>query len=61
VAVDRTVVGASMAGERGRKVGDELTGGVGKIERERHTCERNGADKPSPWSSEKERERGRAG
>jgi hypothetical protein len=29
VAGDRTVVGATTAGERGREVGDELTGGVG--------------------------------
>jgi hypothetical protein len=33
VAGDRAVVGASTAGERGWEVGDELTGGVGEIER----------------------------
>jgi hypothetical protein len=34
VAGDRAVVGASTVGERGRQVGDELTGGVGGTERE---------------------------
>jgi hypothetical protein len=60
VAGDRTVVGASTVGDRGREVGDELTGGVDGTERERRACERNGADKPSPRGSERERERGRA-
>jgi hypothetical protein len=40
VAEDRKVVGASTAGERGREVGDELTGGVGETERESGTRER---------------------
>jgi hypothetical protein len=35
VAGDRAVVGASMTGDRGQEVGDELTGGVGGTERER--------------------------
>jgi hypothetical protein len=61
VAGERAVVGASTARDRGREVGDELTGGVGKTERERRTCKRNGADKPGPLGSESERERGRAG
>jgi hypothetical protein len=56
VAGDRAVVGASTAGERGREVGDELTGGVGGTERERHTCKRSGANKPGPRGSERERE-----
>jgi hypothetical protein len=34
VAGDRAGVGASTAGERGREVGNELTGGVGGTERE---------------------------
>jgi hypothetical protein len=34
VAGDRTVVGASTVGDRGREVGDELTGGVDGTERE---------------------------
>jgi hypothetical protein len=34
VARDRVVVAASTAGERGREVRDELTGGVGRTERE---------------------------
>jgi hypothetical protein len=34
VAEDRAVVGASTTGDRGREVGDELTGGVGETERE---------------------------
>jgi hypothetical protein len=34
VARDRVVVGASTAGDRGWEVEDELTGGVGEIERE---------------------------
>jgi hypothetical protein len=33
VAGDHAVVRASTAGERGREVGDELTGGVGGTER----------------------------
>jgi hypothetical protein len=37
VAGDRAVVGASTIGERGREVGDELTGGVGGAEREAGT------------------------
>jgi hypothetical protein len=35
VAGDRAVVGASMAGDRGWEVGDDLTGGVDGTERER--------------------------
>jgi hypothetical protein len=61
VAGDRAVVGASTVGERGREVGDELTGGVSGTERERRVCERNGADKPRPRGNEREKERGRAG
>jgi hypothetical protein len=62
VAGDRAVVGASTTGDRGREVGDELTCGVRGTERERgHVCERNGADKPGPRDSERERERGRVG
>jgi hypothetical protein len=34
VAGERAVVGASTARDRGREVGDELTGGVGRTERE---------------------------
>jgi hypothetical protein len=40
VAGDRAVVGASTAGDRGREVEDELTGGVGEIEREAGACAR---------------------
>jgi hypothetical protein len=74
VAGDRAVVGVSMTGDRGREVVDELTGGVGGIERERRTGNRNDADKPGPRGSEREgarvgadrrdlrvRHRGRAG
>jgi hypothetical protein len=43
VAGDRAVVGVSTAGERGREVGDELTGGVGGIEREAGTRARGTA------------------
>jgi hypothetical protein len=49
------VVGASTVGDRGREVGDELTGGVGGTERERRACEGDGADKPGPRDSERER------
>jgi hypothetical protein len=56
VAGDRTVVGASTTGDRGREVGDELTGGVSGTERERRACEGDGADKPGPRDSERERE-----
>jgi hypothetical protein len=37
VAGDRAVVGASTVGDRGREVGDELTGGVSGTERERES------------------------
>jgi hypothetical protein len=37
VARDRTVVGASMVGDRGREDGDELIGRVGETEREAGT------------------------
>jgi hypothetical protein len=50
-------MGASTAGDRGREVGDELTGGVGGTERERRAGEGNGADKPGPRGSERERAR----
>ena len=40
VAGDRTVVGASTAGDCGREVGDELIGGVGGTEREAGACAR---------------------
>jgi hypothetical protein len=40
VAGDRAVVGASTAGERGREVGDKLTGGVGGTEKEAGACAR---------------------
>jgi hypothetical protein len=59
VVGDHAVVGTSTAGDRGREVGDELTGGVGGTERERRACERHGADKPGPRCSERERERER--
>jgi hypothetical protein len=61
VAEEHVDVGASTAGDRGREVGDKLTGGVGGIEREVGARERDGANKPGPRGSEKERERGRAG
>jgi hypothetical protein len=40
VAGDRAVVGASTVGDRGREVGDELTGGVSGTERERERAAR---------------------
>jgi hypothetical protein len=61
VAGDRAVVGASTVGDRGREVRDELTGGVGRIERERARVRKDSAEKPGPRGSERERERGRAG
>jgi hypothetical protein len=62
VAGDHAVMGASTTGDRGREVGDELTGGVDgtERERERRACERNNGDKPGPRGSERERERGHA-
>jgi hypothetical protein len=59
VAGDRAVVGASTAGERGREVVDELTGGVGGTEREAGAQARETAYKPGPLGSG--RERGREG
>jgi hypothetical protein len=62
VAGERADVGASTAGDRGREVGDELTGGVGQTERERAGAgKRNGADRLTPQSSERKRGSERAG
>jgi hypothetical protein len=62
VAGDLAVVGVSTARDRGREVEDELTGGVGETEREKRACVReDDANKPGPWGSEREGERGRAG
>jgi hypothetical protein len=60
MAEERADVGTSTVGDHGRKVGDELTGGVGGTEREAGARERDGADKPGPRGSEKERARGLA-
>jgi hypothetical protein len=59
VVRDRAVVGASMAGECGREVVDELTGGVGGTEREAGARARETGDKPGQLGSG--RERGREG
>jgi hypothetical protein len=59
VARDRTVVGASTAGERGREVGDELTGGVGGTEREAGARARGTA--PTSLAHGAARERGGEG
>jgi hypothetical protein len=45
---------ASTAGERGREVVDELTGGVGGTEREAGAWARETADKPGPLGSERD-------
>jgi hypothetical protein len=59
VARDRAVVGASTVGDRGREVGDELTGGVGRIEREAGACARRTV--PTDLAHGAARERGREG
>jgi hypothetical protein len=59
VAGDRTVVGVSSAGDRGREVGDELTGGVGEIGRESGGHARRTA--PTNLAHGAARERGREG
>ena len=57
MAGDRAVVGTSTAGERGREVGDELTGGVGGTERESGARERGTT--PTNLDHGASRERGR--
>jgi hypothetical protein len=59
VAGDRAVVGASTAGDRGREVGDELTGGVGGTERE--SGARAIGTAPTNLAHGAARERGREG
>jgi hypothetical protein len=50
-------VGTSSAGDRGREVEDELTGGDGRAEREREGArEGNSTDRSAPQSSERVRE-----
>jgi hypothetical protein len=59
VAGDRAVVGASTAGDCGREVGDELTGGVGGTERAARVREERCRQ---TWpTGQRERERGREG
>jgi flagellar biosynthesis/type III secretory pathway ATPase len=53
VAGDRAVVGVSTVGDRGREVRDELTGGVGRTERERARVRKDSAEKPGPRGSER--------
>jgi hypothetical protein len=60
VAGDRTVVGASTVGDRGREVEDELTGGDGRTEREWARGERTALTALAHGAA-RERERGRAG
>jgi hypothetical protein len=55
VAGERADVGASTAGDRGREVEDELTGGVGKTEREAGTRARGRRQQACPTE---QRERG---
>jgi hypothetical protein len=59
VAGDRAVVGVSTVGDRGRDVGDELTGGVGRTEREAGACARGTA--PTDLAHGAAREKGREG
>jgi hypothetical protein len=56
VAGERTNVGASLSGDRGREVEDELIGGDGGTERERvgEGGGENGADSFGPRGSERE-------
>jgi hypothetical protein len=60
VAGDRAVVGASTAGDRGREVGDELTGGVGGTERERAVRVREERRRQTWPTGQREREGERA-
>jgi hypothetical protein len=57
VAGDRAVVGASTVGERGREVGDELTGGVSGTERESGACARGTAPTNLAHGATRERRR----
>jgi hypothetical protein len=61
VAGDRAVVGASTTGDRGREVGDELTGGVGETEREAGARARGRRRQACPTGQRKRGERGRVG
>jgi hypothetical protein len=61
MAGDRAIVGASTVGDRGREVGDELTGGVGGTERETSTRVRGMTPTDLAHGAARERERGRAG
>jgi hypothetical protein len=61
VAGDRAVVGASTAGDRGRKVGDELTSGVGGTERGRERARVRKESRRQTWPmGQREREGERA-
>jgi hypothetical protein len=60
VAKDRAVVGASTARDRGREVGDELTGGVAR-DRERAARVREERHRQTWPTGQRERERGRTG
>jgi hypothetical protein len=56
VAGERAVVGASTAGDHGREVRDELTGGDGGAERGREGArKRTNADRSGPRDRERER------
>jgi hypothetical protein len=58
VTGERADMGASTAGDRGREVRDELTGGDGGTEREGVGArEGNSTNRSVPPSSERERER----
>jgi hypothetical protein len=59
MAGDRAVVGASTTGDHGREVGDELTGGVGRTEREASARARGTA--PTDLAHGAAGERGREG
>jgi hypothetical protein len=61
MAGDRAVMGASTAGDRGREVEDELTGGVGETEREASARARGMAPIDLAHGAARERERGWAG
>jgi hypothetical protein len=63
VVGERAVVGASTAGDVGERLGKRrgLTGGAREAERGSARTKRNGVDKAGPQSSEKEREKERAG
>jgi hypothetical protein len=54
------VVGASTAGDHGLEVGDELTSGIGRTERER-ACMRKKRRQQTWPTGHRERERGREG